>query len=317
MGWMRRMRFVSRRGVVAVVVAVGLVAACVGGWRLVRSLQYRAAVRVAASVRASATAAVADDVGVCDLVPAGVIESIAGRQINNFWMYRSNNKLMCLVYFQERKPLHYIDITYKNGPIGKSIKSSWSRSFEEVAARDGVTALTIEGLEGRGLLIADDNGAPSAVWEYPDGHYAAVRPSILGTSTPQDTAAATDTVIAVLTRVAPRLPAVAALPEVHDFSYPQDPPEADRRATTTASRHRPIAIAAAALATVCAAGGYRLIRTRRRRTAATHTAPADPSEPRPPDSAPTSRTPATHSRPSSGATNSHTASQNDFVKSPL
>ena len=322
MGWMRRMRFVSKRGVVAMVVVVGLVAACVGGWRLVRSLQYRAAVRVAASVRASATAAVADDVGVCDLVPAGAIESIAGRQINNFWMYRSNNKLMCLVYFQERKPLHYIDITYKNGPIGKSIKSSWSRSFEEVAARDGVTALTIEGLEGRGLLIADDNGAPSAVWEYPDGHYAAVRPSILGTSTPQDTAAATDTAatdiaVAVLTRVAPRLPAVAALPEVHDFSYPQDPPEADRRATTTASRHRPIAIAAAALATVCAAGGYRLIRTRRRRTAATHTAPADPSEPRPPDSAPTSRTTAIHSRPSSGATNSHTASQNDFVKSPL
>ena len=319
MGWMRRMRFVSRRGVVAVVVVVGLVAACVGGWRLVRSLQYRAAVRVAASVRASATAAVADDVGVCDLVPAGAIESVAGRQINNFWMYRSNNKLMCVVYFQERKPLHYIDITYKNGPIGKSIKSSWSRSFEEVAARDGVTALTIEGLEGRGLLIADDNGAPSAVWEYPDGHYAAVRPSILGTSTPQDTAAATDTAatdiaVAVLTRVAPRLPAVAALPEVHDFSYPQDPPEADRRATTTASRHRPIAIAAAALATVCAAGEYRLIRTRRRRTAATHTAPADPSEPRPPDSAPTSRTTAIHSRPSSGATHSHTASQNDSVK---
>ena len=104
---MRRMRFVSRRGVVAVVVVVGLVAACVGGWRLVRSLQYRAAVRVAASVRASTTATVADDVGVCDLVPAGVIESIAGRQINNFWMYRSNNKLMCLVYLQERKPLHY------------------------------------------------------------------------------------------------------------------------------------------------------------------------------------------------------------------
>ena len=65
-------------------------------------------------------------------------------------------------------PLYYIDITYKNGPIGKSIRSSWSRSFEEVAARDGVTALTIEGLEGRGLLIADDSGAPSAVWEYPE-----------------------------------------------------------------------------------------------------------------------------------------------------
>ena len=103
MGWMRRMRrmrFVSRRGVVAVVVVVGLVVACVGGWRLVRSLQYRAAVRVAALVRASATAAVADDVGVCDLVPAGVIESVAGRQINNFWMYRSNNTLMCAIYFQ-------------------------------------------------------------------------------------------------------------------------------------------------------------------------------------------------------------------------
>ena len=41
MGWMRRMRrmrFVSRRGVVAVVVVVGLVAACVGGWRLFESL---------------------------------------------------------------------------------------------------------------------------------------------------------------------------------------------------------------------------------------------------------------------------------------
>lgn len=279
------MRFMSRRGVVAVVVVVGLVAACVGGWRLVRSLQYRAAVRTAASVRASATAAVADDVSVCDIVPAGIIESVAGRQISNFLMHRSNNTLMCAIYFQGGMPLYYIDITYKNGPIGKSIKSSWSRSFEEVAARDGVTALTIEGLEGRGLLIADDSGAPSAVWEYPDGHYAAVRPSILGTSTPQDTAAATDIAVAVLTRVAPRLPAVAALPEVHDFSYPQDPPEADRRATTTASRHRPIAIAAAALATVCAAGGYRFIRTRRRRTAAADTAAAGPSRTPPGDRA--------------------------------
>lgn len=279
------MRFMSRRGVVAVVVVVGLVAACVGGWRLVRSLQYRAAVRTAASVRASATAAVADDVSVCDIVPAGIIESVAGRQISNFLMHRSNNTLMCAIYFQGGMPLYYIDITYKNGPIGKSIRSSWSRSFEEVAARDGVTALTIEGLEGRGLLIADDSGAPSAVWEYPDGHYAAVRPSKLGTSTPQDTAAATDTAVAVLTRVAPRLPA-AALPEVYKFSYPQDPPEADRRGTTAASpHHRSIAVVAAALATVCAAGGYRFIRTRRRRTAAADTAAAGPSRTPPGDRA--------------------------------
>ena len=261
MGWMRRMRFVSRRGVVAVVVVVGLVAACVGGWRLVRSLQYRAAVRVAASVRASATAAVADDVGVCDLVPAGVIESVAGRQINNFWMYRSNNTLMCAIYFQGGMPLYYIDITYKNGPIGKSIKSSWSRSFEEVAARDGVTALTIEGLEGRGLLIADDNGAPSAVWEYPDGHYAAVRPSKLGTSTPQDIAAATDTPVAVLTRVAPQLPATAALPEILESSYPL---EADQHETTTTPNpRRTPAILTAALALTCAAA-YRLALARPR-----------------------------------------------------
>ena len=307
---MRRTGLVSRRGVV-VVLAVALAAAvCFGGIRLVRLLQHRAA----ASVRASATAAVADDVDVCDIVPAGTIESATDQQIRRFWMRRFDGELTCMIYFQERIPLNFVSVTYKRGPITASIKSSWADSFEELAARDGVTPLSIEGLQGRGLLIADDRGAPSALWEYPDGHYAAVRPSILGTSTPQDTAAATDTVIAVLTRVAPRLPAVAALPEVHDFSYPQDPPEADRRATTTASRHRPIAIAAAALATVCAAGGYRLIRTRRRRTAATHTAPADPSEPRPPDSAPTSRTTAIHSRPSSGATNSHTASQNDFVK---
>ena len=68
--------------------------------------------------------------------------------------------------------------TYKRGPITASIKSSWADSFEELAARDGVTPLSIEGLQGRGLLIADDRGAPSALWEYPDGHYAAVRPSV-------------------------------------------------------------------------------------------------------------------------------------------
>ena len=109
---MRRMRFMSRRGVVAVVVVVGLVAACVGGWRLVRSLQYRAAVRTAASVRASATAAVADDVSVCDIVPAGIIESVAGRQISNFLMHRSNNTLMCAIYFQGGMPLYYICLLY-------------------------------------------------------------------------------------------------------------------------------------------------------------------------------------------------------------
>ena len=261
MGWMRRMRFMSRRGVVAVVVVVGLVAACVGGWRLVRSLQYRAAVRTAASVRASATAAVAADVGVCDLGPAGVIESIAGRQIEHFEMYRYHSGFTCVVYFQERKPLHYIDITYKNGPIGKSIKSSWSRSFEEVAARDGVTALTIEGLEGRGLLIADDNGAPSAVWEYPDGHYAAVRPSKLGTSTPQDTAAATDTAIAILTRIAPQLPATAALPEILESSYPLETDQ--HETTTTPNPRRTPAILTAALALTCAAA-YRLALARPR-----------------------------------------------------
>jgi len=258
---MRRMGLVSRRGVV-VVLAVALAAAvCFGGIRLVRLLQHRAAAQAAASVRASATAAVADDVDVCDIVPAGVIESVAGRQINNFWMYRSNNTLMCAIYFQGGMPLHYIDITYKNGPIGKSIKSSWSRSFEEVAARDGVTALTIEGLEGRGLLIADDNGAPSAVWEYPDGHYAAVRPSKLGTSTPQDTAAATDTAIAILTRIAPQLPATAALPEILESSYPLETDQ--HETTTTPNPRRTPAILTAALALTCAAA-YRLALARPR-----------------------------------------------------
>ena len=258
---MRRMGLVSRRGVV-VVLAVALAAAvCFGGIRLVRLLQHRAAAQAAASVRASATAAVADDVDVCDIVPAGVIESVAGRQINNFWMYRSNNTLMCAIYFQGGMPLYYIDITYKNGPIGKSIKSSWSRSFEEVAARDGVTALTIEGLEGRGLLIADDNGAPSAVWEYPDGHYAAVRPSKLGTSTPQDTAAATDTAIAILTRIAPQLPATAALPEILESSYPLETDQ--HETTTTPNPRRTPAILTAALALTCAAA-YRLALARPR-----------------------------------------------------
>ena len=68
---MRRTGLVSRRGAV-VMLAVALAAAtCFGGIRLVRLLQHRAA----ASVRASAPAAVAPDVGVWDNVAAGTNES--------------------------------------------------------------------------------------------------------------------------------------------------------------------------------------------------------------------------------------------------
>ena len=163
---MRRTGLVSRRGVV-VVLAVALAAAvCFGGIRLVRLLQHRAA----ASVRASATAAVADDVDVCDIVPAGTIESATDQQIRRFWMHRFDGELTCMIYFQERIPLNFVSVTYKRGPITASIKSSWADSFEELAAGDGVTPLSIEGLQGRGLLIADDRGAPTALWEYPHGH---------------------------------------------------------------------------------------------------------------------------------------------------
>lgn len=44
-------------------------------------------------------------------------------------------------------------------------------------------------------------------------------------------------------------------------------------------------VATGALATVCATGGYRFRRTRRRQTSAAHTAAVDPPEPRPSDSA--------------------------------
>jgi len=152
--------------------------------------------------------------------------------------------------------------TYKRGPITASIKSSWADSFEELAARDGVTPLSIEGLQGRGLLIADDRGAPSALWEYPDGHYAAVRPSVpAAASTAQDRIAATDDAIAILTRIAPRLPATAALPEILESSYPL---EADQHETTTTPNpRRTPAILTAALALTCAAA-YRLALARPR-----------------------------------------------------
>ena len=72
---MRRTGLVSRRGAVVMLAVALAAAACFGGIRLVRLLQHRAAAQAAASVRASATAAVADDVDVCDIVPAGTIES--------------------------------------------------------------------------------------------------------------------------------------------------------------------------------------------------------------------------------------------------
>ena len=204
---MRRTGLVSRRGAVVVLAVALVAAACFGGIRLVRLLQHRAAAQAAASVRASATAAVADDVDVCDIVPAGTIESATDQQIRRFWMRRFDGELTCMIYFQERIPLNFVGVTYKRGPITASIKSSWADSFEELAARDGVTPLSIEGLQGRGLLIADDRGAPSALWEYPDGHCAAVRPSVpAAAGTAQDRIAATDDAIAILTRLAPGCP---------------------------------------------------------------------------------------------------------------
>ena len=259
---MRRTGLVSRRGAVVMLAVALAAAACFGGIRLVRLLQHRAAAQAAASVRASATAAVADDVDVCDIVPAGTIESATDQQIRRFWMHRFDGELTCMIYFQERIPLNFVSVTYKRGPITASIKSSWADSFEELAARDGVTPLSIEGLQGRGLLIADDRGAPSALWEYPNGHYAAVRPSVpAAASTAQDRIAATDDAIAILTRIAPRLPATAALPEILDSSYPL---EADQHETTTTPNpRRTPAILTAALALTCAAA-YRLALARPR-----------------------------------------------------
>ena len=121
---MRRTGFVSRRGAVAVLAVALAAAACFGGIRLVRLLQHRAAAQTAASVRASATAAVADDVDVCDIVPAGTIESATDQQIRRFWMRRFNGELTCMIYFQERIPLNFVGATYKRGPITASIKSS-------------------------------------------------------------------------------------------------------------------------------------------------------------------------------------------------
>ena len=205
-GWFR-----WRRVVLAVLV-VGLACWGRGAWD-----RHRRAV-----ARASATARVGDDVSVCGLLPARVVEEVTGQQINAFDMYTLDD-FRCSIYFGSPYPLKRIEVNYSSQFA--SAASLSVTKFESLAADSHSSPLSIERLEGRGNTYRNDRlGYLDLVWEYPDGHFASIRTGLMDSATDAERDAAMSALQDLFPRIAPTLPdTVSTLPRVLSASYPEPP----------------------------------------------------------------------------------------------
>lgn len=211
-----------RRGVRVLVVGLVLVLVLGFGFWVVREVRARVAAVAAAEASASATARVGDDIKVCGIVDAGVLEKLLGWQVESFTMSAGDDfyGFYCAIY-------SYSALSWDNMKILASDRvspvinenSGW-RSFEEIVSRPDASPLVVEGLEGRGVTLRDDNGAPAVVWEYPNGLYASVRFRATKDLSDAEVDAQTAVIVAVFTEVAHALAETKNSPSVAVTGYP-------------------------------------------------------------------------------------------------
>ena len=212
---MTNMAYRARVAIVAIVVII----VCVGGYRVWTSWRARVAIEAAAEASASATARVGDDIDVCGVISAKLVEEYTGQQLDVFSMYTKHD-FQCMAWFTSGDPFEYIEFRYDD-QILRVLKSNRFMSTEELSAQEGVEPLVLEGVEGRGFTIRSDMGAPAVFWEYPNGYYASLRPYLGEYDRQERLDANLDILVRLFEQMVTELPGTATFPEVEVTSYPE------------------------------------------------------------------------------------------------
>ncbi|WP_243859053.1 hypothetical protein [Actinomyces sp. ZJ308] len=128
----------------------------------------------AAKASASSTAAVANNIPLCEVGVTGDIERVLGQQIRKFFYYHDNSlkpSYSCTAYtFSEPQvEVAHFEVEYKSSAEIDVAALYGIHNYSEAAAQQDATRFTIEGVDGEGVTFPLDTNNWTAVWQYPDG----------------------------------------------------------------------------------------------------------------------------------------------------
>ncbi len=132
-----------------------------------------------AQVSASSTAAVADNIPVCEVTTTGAGEEKLGQQVELFFYEHNNESSMgssygCWLYsFSGQKDeVASFEVEYRQKTALDEVDVPAlydAHTYAEAAALERATRFTLGGIPGEGVTIPLETNNWAAVWRYPDG----------------------------------------------------------------------------------------------------------------------------------------------------
>ena len=164
-------------------------------------------------------AAMPDDTVVCDLATASQIFAATKRKPSSFHSNHKHTetttKLHCYISFSGSTPsTPMVEIMYDYHTASAiGVPGDGSRSFDSVAALKSASPLSVDGLEGRGVVITDALGKSAVAWEYRDGHVLSMTMSNQGGNEERLKTQNTRILISLLGEIGNKVPSVATGPD--------------------------------------------------------------------------------------------------------
>ena len=166
-----------------------------------------------------------DDTVVCDLATASQISAAIKRKPSSFHSSHKHTetttKLHCYILFSGSTPsTPMIEIMYDHRAASAiGVPGDGSRSFDSVAALKSASPLSVDRLEGRGVVITDALGKSAVAWEYRDGHVLSMTMSNQGGDEDRLKTQNTRILTSLLKQIGNKVPSVATGPD-NTSSFP-------------------------------------------------------------------------------------------------
>lgn len=107
-----------------------------------------------------------------------------------------------------------VEITYDYHTASAiGVPGDGSRSFDSVAALKSASPLSVDGLEGRGVVITDALGKSAVAWEYRDGYVLSMTMSNQGGNEERLKTQNTRILTSLLGEIGNKVPSVATGPD--------------------------------------------------------------------------------------------------------
>ena len=160
-----------------------------------------------------------DDTVICDLATASQISAAIKRRPSSFHSNHKHTetttKLHCYISFSGSTPsTPMVEIMYDHHTASAiGVPGDGSRSFDSVAALKSASPLSVDGLEGRGVVITDALGKSAVAWEYRDGYVLSMTMSNQGGNEERLKTQNTRILTSLLGEIGNTVPSVATGPD--------------------------------------------------------------------------------------------------------